>query len=528
MAEENPGESFTLNSLNFIMYRPWIIISSFLILFNAFQAYSATIPALYSASASLLFESALVATNNNIINEKKSAAEAILTGSNMEPILESVVEDRPEMEREAAFSRLRSKLMSGRTGLQFRWEDKSIGSVLNIYFEYDNASDCYKTVKAAMNMMMEESEKKFTGKMEANLSFLKNQLKFYKDKISEIETESEDIKRGLMERYSELSPAEQEEVSKISAGAKVSETEDSAGKDLAGLRSKREELKRSLDDGTFITRKMITDIEAEDLFLKEYEKTADAKEMEIDSLLSRGYKEGHPQVRQLREEIDREKEIRKMRLARLIPEKIDPSDYEAARQNVILRIKELDMRIGLITNNFKAAAPASTPAKKGMVKLRRGPGVKELIARLSNLASEKAVNEGYYQEMRKNLGNAELKYRTENEAAGFKISVFGEPGLPTRPDFSKSRKAALNSFMLALLMALGIGFAAHRMKGAVYSTHELENILGIPVIATIDNITSRSEMKAKALHFKHMAAAVVVVLIATRVLIAVIHSLGIL
>jgi len=537
MAEENPRET-ALDNIDFIFRRPWLIICSFLLIFNAIQAYSSTIPAVYNAQAVLLFESALgTSAKKDVINEKKETAEKILTGSNIDPILEEVIKNKPEVERKATYEHLRSKLMNSKTGLRFSWEEKGIGNILNIYFEYGNASDCYKTVKAAMDMIIKESEQGFTREMEANLLFLNNQLKFYKDRLSEIESESEDIRQGLLSRYSELTPKEREVVLKFSDGADLSKTDESqdataAGdgviklrKDLADFKERRKKLQTSLDDGTFMAQSIIADIDEGDLFLKEYKKMVASKEMEIDSLLSRGYKEEHPQVKQLREEVNRAKEMRKKRMERLAPTETANSDYDEARQRVNLEIKELDMKMALIVDNLKNVDANSPAASRQDAKaLNRKGAIKEQVLKLSNLANEKTVNEAYHQDMRKNLANAELKYRTESEAAGFKISIVQEPVLPVKPDSSKARGAALRGFMTALLISLGIGYVSYRLKNAIHSDHELEDLLGIPVIATIDNITTRKDMIAKNSRFKYTAIAIITVIIITRVAVAFIYS----
>lgn len=532
MAEENSSE-FTLDKFNFVFRRPWLILCSFLLLYNAIQAYIATIPALYQTSATLLFESALGA---NVFNEKKAAAEKILTVSNIDPILEEVLKDMPDAERKVAYYKLRSKLIGGRTGIQFNWDERGVGTALVIFFQYSNASECYKVVKTAMDIVIRESEQKFTSEMEANLLFLNKQLKFYKDKISAINTESEDIRQRLMERYSELSPREREEVLKFSVsegyddkGAQGAAIVDDEGigrlrRDLADFKYKRKRLQASLDDGTFMVQNIVSSIDQGDQFLEEYKKVVAAKEMEIYSLLSKGYKEEHPNVKQLREDINRTKEIRQRRLAGLNSGGSNSSDYEEARQMVVLEIKELDMKIALITDNLKDVEVVAPPksAREVNKSLKGSTSVKEEIAKLSNLASERAINEADYQEMRRKLASAELKYRTDSEAAGFKISVVKEPVLPTSPDSSPARSKAVRGFLAALAMAVGIGFVSYKLKDVIHSDNEIEDLLGIPVIATIDNITTKTEMVSRDACFKYTAMAMIAVMVVTRVVIALI------
>jgi hypothetical protein len=180
------------------------------------------------------------------------------------------------------------------------------------------------------------------------------------------------------------------------------------------------------------------------------------------------------------------------------------------------------MKISLIVDNIKNIEQTSAPVENRDERpVGSGEPVKELISRLSSLGSEKTINETYYSDMRKNLGLAELKYRTENEAAGFKISVVQAPELPTKPDASKRQKDILRGFILAPLIALGIGYIAYQLSGAVHSDRELEELLGIPVIATIDTITTKADLEAKRLRFKYALIAVIVAMILTRVIILV-------
>ena len=531
MAEENLSE-ITLDNFNFIFRRPWLILCSFLLIYNAIQAYTATIPALYKADAVLLFESG---AGKDAFNEKKAAAEkALASSATYGPILEEVLKEVPDPERKVAYKKLRKTLNSYKTGVQFEWEDRGVGSTLKISFAYDNASQCYMAVKTGMDVVIKASEQKFTNEMEANLIFLNKQLKFYKDKIGAINAESEDIRQKLMERYSELSPREREEVLKFSVseayndkGLKGADIVDDGGalrlrRDLGDFKDKRKRLQASLDDGTFMVQNIVANIDQGDQFLEEYKKVVAAKEMEIYSLLSRGYKEEHPNVKQLREDIDRIKEIRKRRLAGLKSGGPSSSDYEEARQMVALEIKELDMKIALIKDNLKDAEVVSPPKSARQIDKSStgGSSVKEEIAKLSNLASERSINESDYQEMRRKLASAELKYRTESEAAGFKISVVDEPALPTQPDKVPLRRAALQGFVAALAIAFGIGWVSYKLKDVIHSDRELEDLLGVPVIATVDSIITKAEMVSRNARLRYTAMAMIIIVIVTRVVVA--------
>jgi len=537
MAEDNIRET-ALNGVDFIFRRPWLITCSFLLLFNAIQAYSETIPALYNTRAVLLFENAPgTNANKNTIAEKKAAIERTWTGTNIDTILEEVVKNKPDAERKITYENLRSKLINSKTGLQFNWSESGVGNVLSIYFEYAEAPDCYATVKAAMDMVISESEQALTRETSANLLFLNNQLKFYKGRLEEIDSETEVIKQNLANRYSELTGLERSRLSKLSNDEETLKTSGSEDKaevvvdeattlraDLANLKDRREKLQASLNDKTFIIQSILSDMDKGDLLAEENKKITAAKEMEIESLLSRGYKEKHPQVKQLRQEIDRTKELRQKRSMRTKSIGTDSPEYREAKEKVELEIQEIDLKIALIVNytkNVDSNTPAVAEKKAATVKM--SGTAKEDISKLSSLAEERTLNMSYYNDMRKNIASAELKYRTESQSAGFTVSVVQEPSLPIKPDSSRSRHAASRGLFFAILAALGIGYASFILKDSVHSDREIEDLLGIPVIATIDTIVTKTEMVAQSLRFIYAAIAVIVTLIISRLIIALAH-----
>ncbi len=524
MVEESQSDSSVLSNLDFIFLHPQIIFFSFLIVFNMIQAYAGTIPPLYRARAILLFEGATADSARNAINKKKEAAEKILTGANVEPILREAMKNKSPAERKAAEPNLRAKLMNEKTGLLFTWVAKGGAYLLGINFSYTDPVDCYETVKATMNRIKDESEKSFTSEMEANLLFLTKQMNFYKDKVDGIDRELESM--GPDQAIPEKNAYQDPSVKTYGASALPATPDLKAS--LAELQEKRRKLQASLEDGTFVSQRILEDIKAEDLFLNEYKQTIAAKEMEIDSLLSRGYKEEHPNVKALHQEINRAKEMRQKRMDRLKLSGPGSPEYEEKKKEVEFEIRELDLKIALITDNMRGINFAEktimeTSLKDNMEKpentVQNNSTNQEMAARRKFLQGERTINETYFFDMRKNLANAELKYRTENESVGFKISIVQMPEVPKKKDLSKSRDMIMKGFIVSILVGLGVGYVVFAFNGSIHSDHELYSLLEIPVIGTISSIMIERDVRLKKKRLKYAIILTVAIMVATRAVV---------
>lgn len=531
--EEKTGEGFSLESIDFIFRHPWTILFSFLIIANIFHAYAVSIPPEYRSAAILAFSAASGAPQQ-VSNEKKEAAERIISGPNINAIAEQAMKDEPPEKRTEQQQRLIDKLQDPRSGIRFTWDQKAGGSLLTIGFGFSDPKTSCNTVKATMDMLIAESERKVAREMETRLAFLNDQQKFYRGKIEATDREMESIKDELLARFPELSDEEKEMIARSSADVDITkkgsvqkleaqeETISKLKENLAELLQKRDKLSRSLESGTFVTQTTLEDISKEDAILTEYAKAIVAKELEITNLTLRGYKEAHPHVKQLRREAEQLKRMKQQRMGQLRSIAPGSEEYQEVKEKVRFDIEQLDMRIALVQDSL-AAADESRKTARTQLKSRpaKASDIKERVSRLMSLKSERDINENYLADMKRKLADLELKMRTEQQDLGFKIEVVQEPSAPDRPDPSRAMKITFQGLMIALLAGGALAYLLDMLKNAVHTDKELAELLGIPVLATIDKIATPGEMEKKRRQIRLAAIGTAVIMVVSRVLIAV-------
>ncbi len=536
--EETNDSGFSVSSLGFIFRHPWVILFSFLIVLNIFHAYATSIPPEYRSGALLLFAPAPGATARpDAINEKKSAAERIATGPNIDLILTEAFKDESADERSSQYDRIASMLSNPKTGIRFFWEAQGASNLLRISFACDNARLCHNVVKAAMDMIIRESEQKVTRQLQANMAFLNDQQLFYKGKLDTIDKEIESIRDELVKRFPELTDEDKELITKSSGDTDISkkgslrklEAQEEAVSRLktsiSEIQQNRDRLQESIDSGTFMIQYSLDDINRQDLMMAELSKAVSVKEVEISAMVARGYKDEHPMVKQLLLEIVQLKDMRQKRSGRLRTAGPGTEEYDEAKERARREVEGLDVRIAFMKNSLKTA-DESKKASAAQIKTRmpKASEIKERVSRLMILKSERDINEQYYGDMKRKLADADLKMRTEKQDFGFNIEIAQAPAVPGRPDPSRSMNIVFKGFVVALLAGGGLAYLMDMLKNGIHTQRELSHLLGAPVLATIDRITTAREVAAEHRRLKLAVIGVGILLVASRILIAAIFS----
>lgn len=553
-------DTFTLENIDFIFRHPLIVLCAFLIIFNICQTYAATIPPQYRSFATLSFETPPGKTSGrNAINEKKGAAEEILSGFDINAILRSTADataagkgsgtlEAPSPKRTSAKhgGKIVRETKAGKetirdtvSGMEFLWEVTETSDLLTIDFTYSDPNVCYQSVKAVMDMITKESAQKISLGMESNISFLRDQLKLYGEKLSMVEKEMDAIKDVLIRKYPELSAEDKELIASssddisniIKRAMKKFEFYEEAGnklrRDLVDLQKRREQMLRSIESGTFMiqTSGEAADAGQEDVFLGEYSKAIAAREIEIATLSARGYKNDHPGIQQLQDEIKQFKNMRKRRLNQLSGGVIGAKEYDDAKKEMEAAIEELDLQIAFIKDRIEVSDQAQ---KAGAQQLRspstEGENIKAKMLKLSSLKTERELALQYYMDIKKQLADAELKYRGDKEAVGSRIVVTHEPFIPTKPDFSKRIKAMVIGFIIALFASIGLAYGVDKLLDPVSYTSDIRALIGVPVAGTISRITTPKEISLKHRRLKYLAIWIVVAIIVSRLLVTFLFS----
>lgn len=540
MAQEENVGAFSLESIEFIFRHPWIIICSIVIMVNMAHAYISSKPLKYQCRAVLSFE--LVGDSfgerrsadpkKDLIDARRDLISKVLLGDSIQSIVEDVWPGINAKKDPMAYNNCVERLRNPGYGIQIQQDDKTNINLVNISYISTNPQFCYKVVNAAAHAIINENKKISEGRIQAKIIFFNKQLDFYKNKVEKIDKEMNGLKSELLDNFSLLTEQEKDIIvgitgdsegakqQRLTTFAKYDETLAQLNMDLLEAQKKRENLQRQLSGDAGAYRRRTDDSAKEDIFLSEYSKAVAAKELEIANLVAGGYKIAHPQIKKLQSEIESLKELGKLRNTELA-EETGGFGKKSAKERITLDMEELDFQI----DSLKSKIELIKGYRRGTVeqfKPRQEFGRKDIsdkVSRLADLGKEKSINEGYYLDIRKQLEEADLKGRIQKEEVGLRIIMVEEPGVPIGPIRLQRIKPLLMGFLLSLVIGGGLAYLVDSIGNSVRTSEQLRALLMIPILATIDKITTVEQLAAKRMQIRGVMLGLIGVVIASRILI---------
>lgn len=516
MKEDTP-ESFSIASIEFIFRHPWIFISSVVIIMSLVHAKVSLDPLEYESKAVLSFEMGEGSASDafaerKLISIKKNLVSKALLGGNIRGIIKQVWPDMSEEKDPVEYDELLEELRDPKDGIQIGEDKTTPPNLLELSFKHEDPEVCHKVVQATIDTIKKENRKAVEDKIEARLNFLRDQLEFYKDKVSTVTEEMTGIKDELIQRFPELSEREKDLITGIGGKEDVGlvkqgtlETYVMYDEMLAKLnlelleaQKKKENLQKHLESGTLMPRPKAAKRPQEDIFIGEYSKAIAQKELQVAELIARGYTKNHPEVNKIRSEINRLKVITGERVSTLKDEESEPVDESAARGEIRTEIEEVDFEIEALESKINLIEEYRKVSKE---QLKPGEDkesdIYERVGRLRELEKENEINERYYLDIRKQLEAAELKARLEKEEAGLTIDVIEEPSIPLNPVSYQKAKLLMLGFIISLMVGSGLAYFVDSLDNSVRSAKELRELFNIPVLASIDKINTAKGVMAK-------------------------------
>ena len=542
MPEDNEN-IISLETFEFIFRHPWLIICSIAAIVNIAHAFIYAKPLSYQCNAVLSFELAGETTTmerrsadprKELIDARRDLLSRTLLGENIQRIVESIEPDISEKTNPAKYNTLVMKLRDPKSGIQIRQDDKSNINLVDISFANTDPDLCYRVVRATVEAVKSESKRAAAGKAQSKIDFLDKQVDFYKNRITAIDRESENIRGFLIDNFSLLTEREKDLIAgvtgesetvkqqKLLSFAKYDETLAQLNLELIELERKKDNLNKQLAGDVSALRRRPEESRS-DIFLEEYSKAIAAKELEVASLISSGYKPEHPQIKKIRSEMERLKDLGKIRRNELAGDS-DMLDSDAVKSRIALDIEDLDSQLESLKTKIKAISEY----RRGAVEQFRPKdiGRKDIAdkaARLIELGREKEINEGYYLEIRKQLEEAELKGRVEKEEPGLRIVTVEEPRMPSSPMPLQRIKPLLMGVILAIAVGLTLAYIVDSLNSSLRTGKELRRLIMIPVLATLDKITTAEELAGLRLRRKIIIIGLIGFVIASRVAIMILR-----
>jgi len=539
MKEDTP-ETFSITSIEFIFRRPWIFISSVVIIMSLVHAKVSLDPVEYESSAVLSFEMAGEAAasrtaERKIISIKKNLVSKALLGTSIRGIIKEVWPKVGEKDDPIGYNRLLDKLRSSDEGIQIGDDKKTPPNLLEISYRNPDPEICYKVVNVTIEAIKRENKKAIEEKIESKLDFLRNQIKFYKNKLNAINKEMVKIKDELIEKFPELTEREKDLIASIGVGREsgiikqgsletyVMYDEMLAKLDLELLEAqkKKENLQKYMETGTVAPRRRSSAHPDEDIFVGEYSKAAAAKELQIADLIARGYTKDHPEIRKIQNETNRLADLTRERISTLRDKGPELFGEDVAKEKMVIDIEEIDFEIESIKSKINLIGEYRKLSKEQLKPAEGGKSnvIYEKVERLRELENEKEINERYYLDIRKQLEEAQLKARLEKEDAGFKIDIIEEPLVPFRPVTMQKTKLMILGFIISLMVGAGLAYFIDSLDNSIRSGKELRELLNVPVLASIDIMSSKQEIMAKRIRRNTILISLFIFVIVSKILV---------
>jgi len=538
--EENNTDVISLDSVDFLFRHPWVIVYSLVIVVNFVQAYVYGTPARYQCNAVLSFEMAgTTVADRQFLDAKKELVGKVLLGENINGLIKEVWPDLDDKKEPFKYNETLEQLRDPKTGIRLQQEEKVNPNLLTIMYQDSDPKLCYKVANATVSAVLRENSRESEEKSQASLVFLNKQLDVYKDKISNIEKETSDIKNDLLARFPELTERERDMVVGITGQTELMkkgtlETFVMYDERLTGLnlelleaQKKKENLQKRLETGDVAPTGEAYRGPQDDLFIGEYSKAIAAKEVEIADLISRGYKKDHPQIKKIQAELDRLRLVRQQRITELKETGSQFFDREAAIERLKSNIGQLDFQIESIKSKIVMVEEYRRGARNQLRPEETGKEglIAEKLRRLEELSKEKVINEGYYIDIRKQLEETELKSRLEKAKAGFTISIVEKPKMPVKPIPGQRIKMMLLALIISSMIGISFAYIIDSLDDSIRSSNELRKLLMTPVLATIDQISTPQEVMIKHIRRNAIIFTLACMVVVTRILVKILIAI---
>lgn len=510
MKEEST--SFSLESIEFIFRHPCLFICPFVIIVSLTFAYVSNMTLYYESKAVISFEMPGETTiDKKFIQRKDDLLDKILLGESIRGIVKEVW---PEINEEDNPIRYNSLLEKLRNNIKFKYDGRD-PHLLTISFIDSNPEICYKTVDTTIELLIRENKRGREQEIESGLAFLKSQVEFYKNKLTAIDEEIAKIKTELRSKYPELNEQEKNLVEQIIGEApnfkegqnptlqksiKYDEMLAELNLQLLEAQRKKEILERRLKERTYAVSTPTTQNLENDLFIKEYSRAIAEKELAMAGFISKGYTLEHPDVKRLQREIDDLKALKERRTDELM--RTGPQTSEVARhqaeESLRAELANTESGIDILKDKIKLIEKYRRDTDVQLKGLLTGPAASTIstqATRLMELNNEKEINLSYYTDIRRRLEEVEIKSRLEKKEAGFNINILEKPQVPLKPIPLQNLPKMFMGLILGMSTGAGLAFLADSLNKPIRSSTELRELLGIPVIASIDRIVTLQEIR---------------------------------
>ena len=525
MNEENDISFFSI--IGSLLHHPWLFFCPLVIIATISFVVIANMPPFYESMAVLSFES----PGSSIIEDKPNLSQVAidvkttqmrieiidgtLFGDNIRNIIGKAWPQLKETDNPSLYARIAGDLRKPKTGIIMNYDKKNPKTV-SISYKSGDPVVCYKVVDAAIDALRMEYKKNRKKERDAGLSFLKRQLSLYKNRLRSVDPTIGKIKTELMAKLPDLSEQERAQVQDLISDANIqistaAQQQPQAPKygemmaevslQLLEAEKKRDALKYNIANGTYINKFASAKNLEEDPYISKYLEVIADKQLALAGLLSQGYMPEHPDIKKLKKEISDLNELKMARTQELVSgnPQLSEDEKKIATDSAKNELLEVESQIETLNDKMNLLRGYQNNSRAEIdITALRSKGISSLVEKLRELINEKQINLTYYAELRKELEAAQIKNRAqEDRETKSTITIIEEPKIPARPLPSQKPTRMLFGLIFALGTGVGLAYAADVIKQSVRTSSELRELLGIPVLATINRINTAQEIKLR-------------------------------
>ena len=222
---------------------------------------------------------------------------------------------------------------------------------------------------------------------------------------------------------------------------------------------------------------------------------------QLDKLLLT-YTDDYPDVVHIRHQIQdlREALAREDQQARTRPRGNGPSASDDSIQYNPL-YQDLKGKLNEASRNSSATSSRLSATEQMLnSELERSKRIADSEAELSELTRDYEVNRDIYQDLLKRRENARVSMDLDQKQQGLTFRIQEPAVLPMRPSGLRMLHFAIAGLLVGVLAPLGLLFGYARLDPRVRSAAQIEQLVGIPVLATVPAYHTPADRRRNALH----------------------------
>lgn len=412
--------------------------------------------------------------------------------------------------------------------LNFRRDNQN---ALLITYKHTDPHLSYNVVKATIDTIVKQNKDLTQNKLNTGVKFLNEELEKARQELASLEAEIVRLRSGLplsvlenLEEYSQdvdeildLVPIDLDIEKKLGSSLNLNRSVDELEFEYRILQQELSELKKDLDTRAFVNDpgnlEVILEVSKNPEIVNLNNEIFN-KRTALNSLLSQGLKDAHPDVLKLKKEIDNLLAFKQEKLLK-IQAKHGKTNSELTnlrlekihRDKIEQKNKELD----ILRDQIQATKAYQAKFKQENLSLDQK--LQELSARKSKLLeleNKKIVTAHSYAQMAKRLAVFKREGRIDQDKFGLNTRIAEAPELPLKPLRYAGFSIVLMVMSVTTFLLLAIAILILFLDNKFYNAREYEKVIGIPVLGNVDTFDLKSQQRNRRLKLVIFIAIIVV------------------